>query len=51
MGYMEPECMAMKVSLGVGVAQAGNDKEYLRVINREVDKIAWRIDICPLLTL
>ena len=37
--------------MGVRAAQAEHGKSYLRVIDREVDRIAWRADICPALVL
>jgi hypothetical protein len=36
---------------GVRVAQEEHSKLYLGVIDKEVDKIAQRVDICPALVL
>ena len=34
-----------------GVAQAERGKQYLGVIDREAEKIAQRVDVCPALVL
>lgn len=36
---------------GVGAAQVEHSKQYLGVIVREVDKIAQRVALCPVLVL
>jgi len=33
------------------VAQAEHGKQYLRVIDREAEKIAQRVAVCPVLVL
>jgi hypothetical protein len=33
------------------VAQAEHGKSYLRIIAREADEIAQRVDICPVLVI
>lgn len=37
--------------VGVGAAQAEHGKGYLRDTDREVDKIALRVDICAAVVL
>jgi len=34
-----------------GVAQAEHGKQYLGVMDREAEKIAQRVDVCPALVL
>jgi hypothetical protein len=47
-----PEDMAMRANpVGVGVAQREHSKLYLRVTDKKVNKLAERIDVCPVLTL
>jgi len=38
-------------SVRTGIAQAEHGKQYLRVIDREAEKIAQRVDVCPVLVL
>lgn len=37
--------------VAVGVASVEHSKSYLRVIDGEVDKLAQRVNVCPVLVL